>query len=82
MGLGLERTFIAWTIPNWITIVLMVAIAWLVFGLIAQAVGWSWSGSGSSSGFGGSASGVQPGGYIGASLLYGGATAGVSPLAG
>lgn len=74
-----EKVFLSWNLPNWITVVLMVAIGYLIFGLLFQWIMGN-SGGGLQS-FGGSASGVQPGGYIGATLLYGGATAGVSSLA-
>jgi hypothetical protein len=32
----MERTFISWTIENWITVFLMVALGYVVFALIMQ----------------------------------------------
>jgi ABC-type enterochelin transport system permease subunit len=32
----MERTLISWNIPNWITITIMAAASWAIFGLIAQ----------------------------------------------
>lgn len=31
-----ERVFISWTMVNWITVVLMVALGYMLLGLIAQ----------------------------------------------
>ncbi len=34
----MERTFLSWNIENWITVVLMAALGYLVFALFAQFV--------------------------------------------
>lgn len=42
----MERTLITWTVPNWITVVLMAAAGYLVLGLLAQLIIGAASGSG------------------------------------
>lgn len=44
----MERTMISWNLPNWITIVLMAALGYLVFGLAAQLVLNQFGGGGGS----------------------------------
>ncbi len=65
----MERTYLHFNIANWITVILMVALGYLVFALVSRAFGIAPSGAG-----------ILPGGFPGASLLFGGATAGASPL--
>lgn len=35
----METNYIKWTLPNWITVVLMVSLAYVAFGLAKQAIG-------------------------------------------
>lgn len=69
--------FLAWNLPNWITVVLMVALGYLVFGLVTQLVmrrggAISMPGFGAASSTAPPANDVMPGGYPGAALVYGG----------
>lgn len=34
----MDRTLIAWNLPNWITVVLMAAVGFMVLGLASQLV--------------------------------------------
>jgi len=34
----METNYIKWTLPNWITVVLMVTIAYVGYGLASQAI--------------------------------------------
>lgn len=40
----MERTMIAWNLPNWITILLMAAAGYLVLLAVSQALGKTWGG--------------------------------------
>lgn len=34
----METNYIKWTLPNWITVVLMVSLAYVAYGLAGQAI--------------------------------------------
>jgi hypothetical protein len=35
----MDETIISWTVPNWITVVLMVALGFMVIGLAGKIIG-------------------------------------------
>lgn len=41
----MERTFLAWNIENWVTVLLMAALGYLLLAIVVQAIG-GWMGSG------------------------------------
>lgn len=36
VGLALDRTYLAWNLPNWITVMLMAVAGFLFFAIVAQ----------------------------------------------
>jgi len=45
----MDRVYIAWTIENWITVVLMATLGYLLFSLLWRVVSGAGSGAGGSS---------------------------------
>ena len=68
-----DRVYLAWNLPNWITVILMAALGYLLLAVIMQGL--------QRGGFGFGNGGLTAGGVPGASLIFGGGTAGVARVA-